>query len=274
MSSVRKPAVAGMFYTSSREQLIREVSGYIEQAEVESVDDELLGVISPHAGFMYSGLCAGYAFKALKQKEFDTSVVIAPSHRVGGFDYSVGDYSAYRTPIGDVKTDYSSIEQLLQHKGVDFFPVAHEMEHSLEVQLPFLQVINPHARLVPIVIGNQSYANARQLADILLNVFGDRISKTAFIVSSDLSHYHSDSDAETLDRVLINDILNLDSDSLRENIERRRCEACGFGGILTLLHMADQLGYHSVKELHYTHSGHASGDFMQVVGYLSAAIYR
>ncbi len=274
MSSTRKPVVAGMFYTSNKERLHREVRDFVDRAQVDRIDGDLLGVISPHAGYVYSGSCAGHSFKLLEEREIDTAVIIAPSHRVGGFTCSVGDYDAYSTPLGKVETDRDTIEQLLDYEELSFFPVAHEMEHSLEVQLPFLQVVQPDAMIVPIVLGTQDYRNSKRLSEILLEVFGDRLDRTTFIVSSDLSHYHDSKEAELLDRILIDSIEKLDALGLWEHISRNHTEACGFGGILTLIEMANALGYDRSKVLDYTHSGHTSGDHTQVVGYLSAAIYR
>ncbi len=274
MSSVRKPVVAGMFYTSNKARLEREVNDYINRANVERYDGDLLGVITPHAGYVYSGSCAGYAFKALMDKDFDTAVIIAPSHRVGGFTCSVGDYDAYLTPLGEIKTDRILIEKLLDSEHLSFFPLAHEMEHSLEVQIPFLQVAKPEAKIVPIVLGTQNYANSQSIAEVLVDTFKDQLDRTAFIVSSDLSHYHQSEAAEQLDKVLIDSVSKMDALQLWEHISRNHTEACGFGGILTLLELAKAFEFKHAAALNYTHSGHTSGDHTQVVGYLSAAIYR
>ncbi len=274
MNSVRKPVVAGMFYTSNKQRLFREVRDYIDRAQYEQIDGDLLGVVSPHAGYVYSGACAGYAFRSIEEREIDTAVILAPSHRVGGFTCSVGDYRAYLTPLGEVETDRDAIDRLLEYEELSFFPVAHEMEHSLEVQLPFLQVVQPDAKIVPIVLGTQDYRNSKRLAEILAEVFRDQLDRTTFIVSSDLSHYHDSKEAEILDGILIDSLEKMDALAMWEHISRNHTEACGFGGILTLLELANALEYNRAKVLNYTHSGHTSGDHSQVVGYLSAAVFR
>jgi len=266
--------VAGSFYPGDAATLRKMVETFLAQAQVPPAPSELLGVISPHAGYVYSGRGAGYAFRALQARSFKTAVLLAPSHRAGGFYFSVGDYESYQTPLGAISVDSAAVERLLAREHIGFHHQAHESEHSLEVQLPFLQVVCPEARIVPIVLGHQHDANSRWLAGVLAEEFGQRLADTVFIVSSDLSHYHDLTTAERKDSRLADHVQRLDTDALMADIETRACEACGFGGILTLMHLAKQLGYGQAQTLLYSHSGEASGDNRQVVGYLAAAIYR
>ena len=268
------PVVAGTFYPSDADELRQMVGTYLEQAAPQERYRDVLGVVSPHAGYVYSGLGAGYAFRALQGKAIDTAVVLAPSHRVGGFVVSVGNYDAYRTPLGDVPVDREAVQALLSQDGICFAPQAHSGEHSLEVQLPFLMLSQPKARLVPLVLGHQTDDHSRWLAGVLASVFGSAMERTAFIASSDLSHYHDSDTARTLDMRFAHHVEKLDTEGLMDDIAGHRCEACGFGGVLTLMHLAKMLGYAKNDTLTYFHSGDVSGDNRQVVGYMASVFYR
>ncbi|MBN2461453.1 MAG: AmmeMemoRadiSam system protein B [Candidatus Cloacimonetes bacterium] len=271
---IRQPVVAGTFYTSNPKALRNQVETFLENALVKKVYSDILGIISPHAGYICSGQCAAYGFNAIMQKDFDMAVIIAPSHRVGGFKFSLGKYEAYNTPLGNVTVDIDTVESLLEEDGFSFIPAAHNYEHSLEVQLPFLQVVKPEARIVPIIFGNQSAENSAFLADKLANYFRDRLKGTVFIVSSDLSHYHDSIRAQEMDGKLAGLVEKSNIRELVSLLQQRDIEACGYGGILTLLYMAEKLHYDKIENLEYTHSGNVTYDYSQVVGYLSTAIYR
>ena len=276
MRSLRKAVVAGSFYPANPEKLRKDIQTYFEKAHnsyPEGMTD-ILGVISPHAGYIYSGPCASYSFQALQKKNFTTAVIIAPSHQSGEFYYSIGDYDAYQTPLGEVEVDKDLTGELLSDAKFVFYPFAHSHEHSLEVQLPFLQIINPDARIVPILIGYQYDQSSIFLAQKLAEILKDRMQDTVLIISSDLSHYHNHAVAEQMDIILAESIEKLDIDGVDNLLKERKSEACGFGGILTIMNLAKILAYPGVKTLHYTHSGTTSGDFSHVVGYLSTLFYR
>lgn len=271
---IRNPVVAGGFYPGSQKVLEEQVKAFLENVEMEKKFDDILGIISPHAGYVYSGQCAAYGFKALQQKDFETAVIIAPSHRFGNFTYSVGDFDAYVTPLGRINVNKQLTQRLLKFDEFDFFQHAHNSEHSLEVQLPFLQIINQKAQIVPVLIGNQSVENSRNLAKILAGIFSDKLATTVFIISSDLSHYYDSDTAAKMDLELASKIETMQIDKVEKLFTEHRAEACGFGGILTLLYLAKDLHYTQVKNLKYTHSGEVSGDFKQVVGYLASVVHK
>lgn len=270
----RKPIVAGTFYPGDSIILKKQLERFLNNVSVLSAEKEILGVISPHAGYVYSGQSAAYAFKAMKMKKFNKAVILAPSHRYGNFKFSAGRFESYLTPLGDVKVDLKKVEDLLHYPEFTFHHSAHKAEHSLEVQLPFLQVINNEAEIIPILLGNQSAENSEILAEILYKEFKDDIEETAFIVSSDLSHYYDDNIAREMDKKMIDMILSKDINGLSEAVFERKIEACGFGGILCLIQLAKRFGYNKTELLNYTHSGMVSGDNSQVVGYLSAMFYK
>jgi hypothetical protein len=275
MRTVCQPVVAGSFYPADPATLSREISGYLSDIELLlPKPKDILGAVVPHAGYLYSGKCAAYSFKALSEKDFDLAVIIAPSHQYGDFYYSVGDYDAFATPLGEIEVDRKLTQKLLNDSKFVFYPYAHEREHSLEVQIPFLQIIKPEARILPLLIGYQYEQSSRYLSGKLAELFRDRMDKTVFIISSDLSHYHNRSAAETMDRELSAAIEELAVEKVELLIKERKSEACGFGGILTIMNLAKVLDYPEVKTLKYTHSGKTSGDNSQVVGYLSSLFYR
>jgi hypothetical protein len=274
MRQTRQTLVAGAFYPGEQKSLDKQVSEFLSKVELEDKYKNILGIISPHAGYMYSGQCAAYGFKALQQRQFDRAVLIAPSHRVGGFRFSVGDYDEYETPLGNLEVDKQAVSKLLELSGFDFIPSAHSSEHSLEVQLPFLKKINPEAKIVPIVYGNQNPLNSKELAEILVEQFKDELDTTVFIISSDLSHYYDGFSAELMDKKLIESVEKADIDRLENALSTHQVEACGFGGILTILHLSKKLGYSQIDTLNYTHSGKITLDNSQVVGYMATAIYK
>lgn len=275
MKTKCKPVVAGSFYPKDPYELKELVDSYLERVEQPLPEiADILGVVAPHAGYVYSGQCAAYAFHALSQKDFDLAVIIAPSHQYGDFYYSVGDYDCFETPLGEVTVERDFAKKLLNDSKFVFYPYAHSREHSLEVQLPFLQVVKPQAKILPILIGYQYDQSSIYLSQKLAALFKERMDKTVFIISSDLSHYHNHKKAENMDKSLADALELLDSERVDRLIKEQKSEACGFGGIMTIINLANLLDYPKAKNLNYTHSGEISGDNSHVVGYLATLFYR
>ncbi|MDO9576711.1 MAG: AmmeMemoRadiSam system protein B [Candidatus Cloacimonadales bacterium] len=270
----RKPIVAGSFYPGITSVLANDIDHYLSNVQTLKKHNDILGITVPHAGYFYSGQCAAYGFKAIQHKDFEVAVIIAPSHRYGHFRFSAGNFESYLTPLGEVEVDQQMVEKLLTYDDFQFIPAAHNSEHSLEVQLPFLQVVKPSARIVPILVGNQTFENSERLANILQQEFADRLDKTIFIISTDLSHYYEGRIAEKMDSIFAANLAGLNIQRLEKELENHKCEACGMGGVLTLMHLAEKLNYGKAEILNYTHSGKTTGDDSQVVGYLSALVYK
>ena len=153
MKEIREPVVAGMFYPDRPETLTRDVKRYLENSKKEKVEGEVVALVSPHAGYMYSGQVAAYAYKLIEGKTYDTVVIVAPSHRALFKGASVYDRGAFRTPLGVIPIDTELSKKMMEKwKEIQFLPDAHAQEHSLEVQLPFLQVLLKSFKLVPIVM--------------------------------------------------------------------------------------------------------------------------
>ncbi|MBF0380864.1 MAG: AmmeMemoRadiSam system protein B [Magnetococcales bacterium] len=260
--TVRPPAVAGTFYPEDPQQLRSMVQKFLGQA-IDAPLGEPPAFVSPHAGYIYSGQVAAYGYKNLKKASADNPrriFVLAPSHRAYLDGISVGNYSAYRTPLGDVTLDQETISKLAALPDVIRDPQSHAMDHALEVQLPFLQETVEHFKLVPIMVGDIS---GGQLADIIDNCWqpGDLI-----IISSDLSHFHPYDKAVELDNSSHNAVL-----SQKPRVVEG-CDACGRVGMAALAELARRKGWQP-SLANYCNSGDTAGSKDSVVGYATYLYY-
>ena len=273
MANIREPVVAGSFYPANPKSLSQQVRGFLSQAEPKKVDGEIKAIVSPHAGYIYSGGVAAYGYKLLQDLDYDLVTVISPSHRTYFSGLSVWDGEAYRTPLGLIEVAREEVRELINsYEFIGYHPQAHLQEHALEVQLPFLQEALEGFKLIPIVMGDQSYQLCQAASHALAETLKGK--KALLVASSDLSHYHSYEEAKNLDQVVIEDIKSFDPKKLGEDLSRGRCEACGGGAIITAMISSQLLGANGVEVLHYANSGDVVGDRAAVVGYLSAVIYR
>lgn len=277
--TVRKPAVAGQFYTADPIALRAEIEQYFENARVQARDEDVVALVSPHAGYMYSGRVAASGYKLVRGQRYDVVAVISPSH-TEAFPYSsIFPGTAYRTPLGDVPID-SEISSLVASNSelVKIDMAGHESrafqrsEHALEVQLPFLQVALGDFKLVPIVMGTQSSRAVEALGKALGRALAGR--KALIVASSDLSHFHSDREARSLDKVFEKDLSAFDEKTLLSDLAAGRCEACGGGPVAAAMIAARMLGATRCEIISYANSADVTGDRTSVVGYLSAAMIR
>jgi len=275
MSYVREPAVSGTFYPGDPKALKRDIDRYLDNAMFDAVAGDIVGIISPHAGFIYSGPVAAYGYRALQGSSYDTVVVIAPSHRVYFEGAAIQDKGGYKMPLGTIAIDEEIAGGLMREsRDVTSDARPHAMEHSLEVQLPFLQVVLKPFKLVPLVIGVQDVPTCERLADAICGVVQASGKKVLIVGSTDLSHYHPYSQAVKLDSVLVDDLEKYDVKGLKEDFNRNRFEACGFGPIVITMLASKALGATESKVLKYMNSGDTSGDKSGVVGYVSSVFYR
>jgi len=271
MNKVREPAVAGMFYPASPEELKDQINFLLERNKPTQHFNDIVGIVSPHAGYTYSGGGAAVAFNVLKEDDFNTAIIISPSHTEYFQGTCIYDGDAYQTPLGEVPINKDVRKRLVEESEIIYTGIdGHGSEHALEVQIPFLQIIKDEFSIVPIVIGDQRSINIDDLAEALAKVMDD---KTVIISSSDLSHFHSKEEADRLDSIVENHINNFTFDKLQSDLERNNCEACGGGGIVALLKTADLLKKRNAFVLSRTNSGTVTGDYSRVVGYLSAVVY-
>jgi AmmeMemoRadiSam system protein B/AmmeMemoRadiSam system protein A len=268
---VREPAVAGAFYPGTEKALRDAVSGMLAAVEPREIKGKVIGLISPHAGYIYSGQVAANGYRLVKGRKFDAVIVIAPSHHVYFEGSSVYTLGPYRTPLGLVEIHKDLAEAIVNSdESIGFHAAAHAREHSLEVQLPFLQMTVPDLRLVPIVMGDQSLDACRRLARAIVSNVKDM--NVLLVASSDLSHFHPYDEAVRLDRILIDDIEHYDYEGLADDLEAGRCEACGGGPIITVMIAGKDLGVSEAVTLKYANSGDVTHDKSGVVGYVAVAL--
>ena len=275
-AAIRKPAVAGTFYPADSERLKAEIESYLEQVTADRSEKDIVALVAPHAGYMYSGPVAAYAYRQVQGKDYETVVVISPAHREY-FDFSsIFSGKGYETPLGLVPVDEQSVSALDSHmeNSVCASREGHifSAEHALEVQLPFLQIVLGPFKLVPVVMGSQGRDCCLALGKALAEVLA---GKNALIVaSSDLSHFYDHEKASSLDKGVVERIEGFDPDGLLGDIARHETEACGAGPMAAAMYAARDLGATAAENLHYATSGETSGDFNQVVGYTAGIFYR
>jgi AmmeMemoRadiSam system protein B len=281
--TVRSPAVAGSFYPDSPKVLSAQVEKFIDDAALKETDDELIGLIAPHAGYVYSGHVAGYAYKQLVGQSFDTVVLLGLSHRYPISGAAIYARGAFRTPLGDVPIDEDLASEIMRlNSDILDLPPAHANEHSLEVQLPFLQYLLSDFRIVTILLQDDSPENVIPLSQAIAEAMGDR--SALLIGSTDLCHYPTYEEARKSDQVVIEAIECFDSDYLREQMDQYmqrqpaqnfHCMMCSTGAIYTTMRTAKALGGNRIEVLKAANSGDVPiGGRDQVVGYMAAGIYR
>jgi len=275
--NVRPPMAAGSFYPADAKQLAGMIDGLLAAAKPAPIKD-LAAIVVPHAGYVYSGHVAAQAYALLKGRPIQRVVVIAPCH-IDAFGFSsVFDGDAYDTPLGRVPVDtafvakLASMDKRVQRSGRGHGMVNGRGEHSLEVQLPFLQRVLKDFKLVPIVMGEQDYGTCRALGVALAKSIQG--PGTLVVASSDLSHFHTYDKATQLDRKTLQALEEWDYLSMARNFERRVWEACGGGPIVAAMIAAERLGATEARVLKYANSGDVTGDKSSVVGYGAAALCK
>ncbi|MDF1534921.1 MAG: AmmeMemoRadiSam system protein B [bacterium] len=269
--SVFEPVVAGGFYPADAAKLRALVRSCIDSAGLPSVKGEILGLVAPHAGYVYSGPVAGYAYRELKGRKYDIVVIMAPSHTAPLNGVSILDVDAYRTPLGEVPVDRKSVRALIdQIPWISHVPALFTREHSMEVQLPFLQVaLEPGFSIVPAVMGTADPDLATAFATVLARQFRGR--KVLFVASSDMSHYLEYDAAKIKDTGTLKIIGNGEIDTLYRRCSTRESELCGLGPVQTVMHLAEKMGIEGGTLLRYSNSGDTAGNRTRVVGYGSFA---
>jgi len=273
MPSVREPAVAGLFYPDLRTVLEREVGELLLRARSFRVEGLIRGLISPHAGYVYSGYTAACGYRLIQGQQYDAAIIVGPSHREYFDGISVYDGDFYRTPLGDLPVD-KEIRQALADAdpSIKISETGHQLEHSVEVQLPFLQYVFGKLPFVPVIMGDQRRELCTGLANAIARVCSGR--NILLVASTDLSHYHQYAEAVELDRQIIDEIAAFRPEDLLDKIEREQGEACGGGPTAAVMMAAASMGARKCKELFYCNSGDVTGDKEAVVGYLSAALIQ
>jgi AmmeMemoRadiSam system protein B len=267
----RPAAVAGSWYPASAAALASAVDRHLAAVEGPRPRLEgLVALIAPHAGLIYSGPVAAYAYHLLEGRDLDVAVLVGPSHFVAFDGVSIYRGAGFDTPLGLAEIDEACAESIVEATPiVREHPIAHAREHSLEMQLPFLRRLAPRTKIVPLVMGLQTAETAAGLGDALGPALRGR--RALLIASTDLSHYHDAVTAAALDAVVIDHVSRFDVEGLQRALERRPDHACGGGPAVAVMRAARHLGAREAVILKYADSGDVSGDKSSVVGYLAAA---
>jgi AmmeMemoRadiSam system protein B len=279
---MRLPVVAGQFYAGTRSDLIEQIEwcythphGPGKVPEVQAGPRQLLGLVSPHAGYMYSGPVAAYGFARMAQDGKPGSVVIlGPNHTGAGSGVSIMTSGKWRTPLGEVQVDKALSEAIKQGSEIiDVDEVAHAHEHSLEVQLPFLQhLFGDNFKIVPICMMLQDLRTSKEVGDVVGKASVEK--SVVIIASTDFTHYESQRSATVKDHRVIDKILALDPEGLTQTVEEEAITMCGYGPVSAMLQASKKLGAKKAELLKYATSGETAGPMPQVVGYGSIAISR
>lgn len=260
---VREPSVAGRFYSGTRDALLHEVHEYVD-LPVEKVP--AIGCVAPHAGYMYSGHVAGAVYARLKLPT--RFIVLCPNHTGMGKPVSMMSTGTWRTPLGEVPVDGELAAALKRHCTlVEDDVLAHRAEHALEVQLPFLQVLQPNFTFVPVTVGVGVYPPLHLLGEGMAGAIREVGGEVMIIASSDMNHYESDALTRQKDQRAIEQVLALDGRKLFEVVTGENISMCGFGPAVAMLTAARLLGATSAELVKYATSGDISGDREMVVGY-------
>jgi AmmeMemoRadiSam system protein B len=259
---MRTCAVAGMFYPREPSHLEQLLEKFFAGTRPEG---NPLGIVSPHAGYIYSGQVAATAFGAINPDFSGTFVVIGPSHR--GYITCVSEMP-WETPLGVVDTD----DEFVRTLDIETDELSHRDEHSLEVQMPFIKFRFPRARIAPVMMGQQDYASAIRLAEKIRHAVRQTNRDVRIVASSDFSHYVPAEKAKSDDLWAIEPLLTLDTKEFYRRIAERRLTACGYGPITAMVEASTKLGAKSAKLIRYATSGDVTGDTKEVVGYASIAV--
>ena len=269
---IRESVIAGSWYPDRPDVLKKDVEGYLARAGAVDLRGNLVGLMVPHAGYLYSGGVAAHAYRMLRDHPFSRVLILAPSHQAYFSGASIYHFGGYRTPLGVAPLDTELVEAFRSRKSLIGYHARAEInEHSLEIQLPFLQVVLKDFLLTPIVMGDQSLDSCSLLAEAIVEICAGK--DVLLVASSDLSHFHSYEQAVRMDKVATECVAAYDVEGLGAALSRGDCEACGGGPILTAMIAARKLGANKSKVLRYANSGDVTGDRRSVVGYMAGALY-
>ncbi|MFB6153056.1 MAG: AmmeMemoRadiSam system protein B [Halodesulfurarchaeum sp.] len=281
MVSVREPAVAGQFYEAGAEELIEQIEGAFEHEygpgeipDVSSGPPSLLGLVSPHAGYPYSAPIAAHAYGSLARNGTpDTAVIVGPNHGGGGEAVAVTGADRWTTPLGDVPIDQAARDEVLEHSSMATTDeVAHRGEHSIEVQVPFLQYFFADIAILPICLTRQDQEVAEDLGDALGRLLEGSEQAPVLVASTDMTHYQPKSTAEEQDRKAIDRMEALDAKGLLQTVSRERISMCGYGPTAAVIRAGSKAGATEGDLLAYATSGDTAAPTREVVGYCAMAV--
>ena len=261
---IRNPVVAGQFYPESSDQLRSMIKGMVDEKAVKK--EEVIGLVSPHAGYIYSGAVAGAVISRIKFR--DTFIIMGPNHTGRGKPFSIMTEGTWKTPLGEVEIDSELGKQILATSNyLEEDHLAHQYEHSIEVQLPFLQYFKSDIKFVPIILAHVSVAVYQEIGREIAKAIKELDREVVIIVSSDMTHYEPQESAQQKDARAIEAMLELDGDELLKRVQEFDISMCGYAPAVSLISAAKELGVGGAELVRYQTSGDTSGDYGSVVGY-------
>jgi AmmeMemoRadiSam system protein B len=274
---VRPSPIAGQWYPGDPKRLSASVNRYMDEAKLPPIEGEVVAIMAPHAGHIYSGPVAGYAFAAVRGLEPERVAVISPMHYPYFQALLTSAHSAYATPLGRIPIDLEAMKtldaNLKEEAGITLARIAHDPEHSLEIELPFLQCALPKGfQLLPVMVREQHAALSRRLGAALAKTLQGH--PALLVASTDLSHFYPQEVANSLDQEFLRYVEAFDPDGVMQVEEEGKGFACGRAAVAAVLWAAKDLGANKVTLLHHATSGDVTGDFSQVVGYGAAVVTR
>ena len=277
ISELRPSPIAGTWYEGNPQRLSRSVDEYLDHAQLPPLEGEVIGVIAPHAGHRYSGPVAGYAFAAVRGLSPDLVAVISPMHQAYPQPLITTAHAAYSTPLGIVPVDQQAVVDLSSRVksrlGFGISPVTYDQEHSLEIELPFLQrTLGKEFHILPVMVRQVDPVTSRELGNALAKVLSGK--KALLVASTDLSHFYTQDEANKLDEEMLKQIESFDPDKLFEAEAHGQGFACGLGATAAVMWAARSMGADKVQLLNHATSGDVTGDYSSVVGYGAAALLK
>lgn len=274
-SYVREPAVSGIFYPKSRNELNVSLESLFKDSifgpgklPPSNIKERIYGMVCPHAGYMYSGPVAANGYYQLSSSKFESAIILGPNHYGLGSDVAIMNTGSWKTPLGKIEIDSELAQDIYQNcRLINYDELAHSKDHCIEVQLPFLQYIREEFKMVPIILINQGKNTSIKLGDDIYESVKKR--NLISIASSDLTHYEPNSQAHEKDNLLISAILSLDIEKFYSILFSFNVTACGYGAIATVMEISKRMGATKGKLLKYATSGDVAGDKNSVVGYSS-----
>jgi MEMO1 family protein len=277
IAPVRPSPIAGAWYEGDPKALAHMVDQYLDRAELPELPGQVIAVVAPHAGHIYSGPVAGYAFATVRGGTYDLVAVLSPMHQAYYEPLLTTAHAAYATPLGEVPVEKETIEQLdayLQAAlGLGLKPVAYDREHSLEIELPFLQrALSSDFKLLPVMVRSQSANISKALGLALAKTIRGR--NALVVASTDLSHFYDQKEAVAFDQEMLRRIESFSPEDVFSAEADEKGFACGLGALTAAMWAARALGADTVRVLRHATSGDVTGDYASVVGYGAAVILK
>jgi AmmeMemoRadiSam system protein B len=273
MLDLRPSPIAGTWYEGNPKKLATRVDEYLGTVRLPKLNGNIIAVIAPHAGHVYSGAVAAHAFAAIRGLTPDLVVVLSPFHNLAPHPFITTKHQAYSTPLGNIEVNQAALAELQTNLDIPITAIANDREHSLEIELPFLQrALKNEFKLLPVMVRAQEPAVAQKLGHALAQTLKNK--NALMVASTDLSHFYDQKTAKVLDTEMLKRFESFDPESIFEAEQSRKGFACGHAAVASMLWSARELGADKVQILKYATSGDVTGDYSSVVGYAAGIVLK